>query len=241
MAEPLQCVSDNWACLIMPEHESGFSSGWFSETYWGTDAEPVSEGGRGGAWFIDAGDKHWVLRHYQRGGLIARLSRSSYVYTGLESTRAFAEFRLLTSLFQRGLPVPEPVAAGVQRLRGFRYRAAIVIKRIEDVSPLGVVAGQLPLQSWAQTGVMIRKFHDASVYHPDLNCFNILISGDQSYLIDFDKARYRMALFPDWRHHTLERLRRSILKLPKDAWPGYSLDEAWDSLMTGYQKVVSHA
>jgi len=47
----------------------------------------VDDGGRGSAWFIDS-QPPMVLRRYQRGGLMARLSRSTYLYLGRERTRS---------------------------------------------------------------------------------------------------------------------------------------------------------
>jgi 3-deoxy-D-manno-octulosonic acid kinase len=41
--------------------------------YWGARAEPVSgQGGRGAAWFVSGDDGDAVLRHYRRGGFMAR-------------------------------------------------------------------------------------------------------------------------------------------------------------------------
>lgn len=239
MREPLCFVSGDWHCLVMPGQEKGFSPDWFDPGYWGAQAQAVSEGGRGGAWFVESSGQRWVLRHYHRGGLVAHLSRSSYVYLGMEQTRAFAELRLLGRLFESGLPVPEPVAAGVQRLSGFRYRAAILMHRLEAVEPLGATAGSLPLERWEGVGATVRRFHDAGLYHPDLNCFNILLSGEQTFLIDFDKARYRTGSSSGWQRQTLERLLRSLKKLPVEAWRGCSLDQAWTSLMAGYQSVTA--
>src|SRR5690606_17355149 len=63
----------------------------FSPTAWGERARPVSSGGRGGAWFVDAPFGPCVLRHYLRGGLAAHLSRDRYLWRGAASTRSFAE------------------------------------------------------------------------------------------------------------------------------------------------------
>ena len=59
-------------------------------------------GGRGGSVLIEFADHARidcaVLRRYQRGGWVARLSQDRYVYNGLERTRALREFRLLDRL-----------------------------------------------------------------------------------------------------------------------------------------------
>ncbi len=97
----------------------------FDPEYWRARGELVTvTGGRGSAWFIASGARQWVLRHFRRGGFIARLSQDGYVWTGEEGVRAFAEWRLLELLARRGLPVPRPepvwraVGATVARLHG---------------------------------------------------------------------------------------------------------------------------
>ena len=55
----------------------------FDPEFWRSRGE-LSETarGRGSAWFIASGSRQWVLRHFRRGGFIARLSRDRYVWTG---------------------------------------------------------------------------------------------------------------------------------------------------------------
>ena len=65
-------------------------------------------GGRASIAIVTAGEEKWVLRHYRRGGFMARLSRDSYLWLGAARTRSFAEWRLLAELRSRGLPVPAP-------------------------------------------------------------------------------------------------------------------------------------
>src|SRR5215213_5570910 len=76
----------------------------FSAAYWAERARPVDEGGRGGAWFVDAPFGASVLRQYRRGGLVAKLSRDRYLWSGADRTRSFAEFRLMRALIARKLP-----------------------------------------------------------------------------------------------------------------------------------------
>jgi len=85
----------------------------FDPQFWRARGELTAvTAGRGSAWFLG---RQWVLRHYRRGGFIARLSRDGYVWAGEDRVRAFAEWRLLDIMRQRGLPVPRPVAARYQR------------------------------------------------------------------------------------------------------------------------------
>ena len=41
----------------------------------------------------------WVLRHYRRGGFIARISQDRYWWSGEDRVRSFAEWRLLARSF----------------------------------------------------------------------------------------------------------------------------------------------
>ena len=63
---------------------------WFDPQHWGSQAHPVSSGGRGAAWFVDAPFGHAVLRHYLRGGLVARLNRDRHLWRGATSAPSSA-------------------------------------------------------------------------------------------------------------------------------------------------------
>ncbi|KAF1687501.1 3-deoxy-D-manno-octulosonic acid kinase [Pseudoxanthomonas broegbernensis] len=185
----------------------------FSPAAWGERARPVDSGGRGGAWFVDAPFGACVLRHYLRGGLAARLSRDRYLWRGVARTRSFAEFRLMRELLGRGLPVPRPLAASYVR-EGLRYRAAILLERLEGVRSLAdraLVAGSGA--PWEEAGRLIARFHREGLDHADLNAHNLLFDGNgRGWLIDFDRGRMRIPA-TGWREGNLRRLHRSLLKL----------------------------
>ena len=58
--------------------------------------------GRGTTWFIRTGDSSFVLRHYRRGGLMAKFSKDAYLWSGENETRAFAEWYLTYHLHRAG-------------------------------------------------------------------------------------------------------------------------------------------
>ncbi|MBB6367072.1 3-deoxy-D-manno-octulosonic acid kinase [Xanthomonas sp. PPL568] len=185
----------------------------FSAVAWGERARPVDAGGRGGAWFVDAPFGSCVLRQYRRGGLVAKLVRDRYLWTGADRTRSFAEFRLMRALIARKLPVPRPLAACYLR-QGLRYRAAILMERLEGVRSLADRAHLAGRGApWEEAGRLIARFHRAGLDHADLNAQNILFDGNgRGWLIDFDRGVLRIPA-TRWRERNLKRLRRSLLKL----------------------------
>ena len=95
----------------------------------------LRSGGRGNTLVVSDGENEFVLRHYIRGGLPGRFIRDSYLWTGENETRSFAEFSLLTKLRKYGLPVPEPVAARYRR-RGPVYQADLLTRKIPGIRSL---------------------------------------------------------------------------------------------------------
>ena len=53
----------------------------------------LRSGGRGNTMFVGNIPRQFVLRHYMRGGLIGKLIRDSYVFSGEDLTRSFMEWR----------------------------------------------------------------------------------------------------------------------------------------------------
>ncbi len=202
----------------------------FDPEYWRRRGELQEvSGGRGSAWFIASGTRQWALRHFRRGGFIARLSRDCYVWSGESRVRAFAEWRLLQVLSERGLPVPKPVAARYQR-SGLCYRCDLITQRIANAEPLSAVLARAPQSEarWRAVGAAVAKLHAAGVDHADLNAHNILIDAKGVVtVIDFDRGRMRAAA-GTWSLRNLQRLQRSLAKIG-----GFS-PLSWQWLMAGY-------
>jgi 3-deoxy-D-manno-octulosonic acid kinase len=215
----------------------------FDPQFWRSRGQlQEARGGRGSAWFIASGERQWVLRHFRRGGFIARWSRDAYVWMGEDEVRAFAEWRLLDILTQRGLPVPKPVAARYQRT-GLRYRCDLITQRITDAEPLSaaLAQGAIPQPLWRAIGATIARLHCAGVDHADLNAHNILLgvkgavlgAEDAVSVIDFDRGRLRAQ--GAWSARNLRRLRRSLAKISPALPPGRFSDETWAWLTAGYK------
>lgn len=193
--------------------------------------------GRGFTYFIRVEGNDWVLRHYQRGGLVAGLLGDNYVWTGIERTRAWREWHMLAKLWQWGLPVPHPIAARVLR-RGPVYKADIITERIMGTRTLAylLVERKVDEGKWKAIGACIRRFHDAGVYHVDMNAHNILLAGEEGiYVVDFDKCSLRNQS-QAWRRSNMARLHRSLTKLRSVSGSFYFTDRDWQALCEGYRQ-----
>lgn len=200
-------------------------------------AEPVGgrlrSSGRGNTLFIGNVPKQFVLRHYHRGGMIGKLVRDLYLYTGEDKVRSFAEWRLLKKLVDFGLRVPRPAAARYVRVGPF-YRADLITVRLPDVESLSVIIGnEKPDEFWFELGKQIHGFHAHGVYHADMNAYNLQIDAkDRLWMLDFDKGELRPA--GPWQQETLRRLHRSLIKV-KTLDPRLNfLEKNWEKLLEGY-------
>ena len=195
--------------------------------------------GRGTTVFVQEAGQEYVLRHYRRGGMIARLVADRYFWTGLAQTRAWREWRLLAEMWKRTLPVPRPVAARVTR-EGLFYRADILMCRIPGTQTLADVLMNTVLSTsdWKTLGVLLKRFHEQGVFHADLNARNILRDEQgKFYLIDFDRGRLRKPQ-RRWQEANCLRLKRSLLKFAEQAAQSqtdFYFDEAdWQVFLQAY-------
>lgn len=195
--------------------------------------------GRGDAIFFEyPGSKETlpcVLKHYHRGGMIARLINDHYLGCRVEHTRSFKEWRLLHYLQELELPAPVPLAASVIQ-KGLSYQADLVTREITGVETLAdlLMANELDQNTWHNVGKCIRRFHDNDVYHADLNARNILVADKDIYLIDFDKGAVRH-LGESWKPSNMTRLKRSLMKFKAKPENFYFSEENWKWLLAGYR------
>ena len=218
-----------------------FEPAWFEADYWRSRGLAADEsGGRGGVTYVRTPqvgkDGGWVLRHYRRGGMVARVMGDRYLWNGAEQTRGFAEFRLLATLADRGLDVPRPVAARYRR-SGVYYRADLITLRIVDVQTLAQHLAQRAIDAAtaARVGIAVARLHAAGAYHADLNAHNLLLDARTIWVIDFDRGELRTPQ-REWRLANLARLRRSLLKLGAASNGEAAFEhEVWQPLITAYE------
>jgi 3-deoxy-D-manno-octulosonic acid kinase len=224
------------AMLYDASRAGNATANWFDPKYWQERGELSGEArGRGTVHFIRSGDKAYVLRHYHRGGLVAKLSRDRYFWRSEGETRAFLEWQLLYHLHRAGLPVPTPVAARYVR-QGITYTADLITEMLSDSVSLAALlrVRGIPILGWITIGRCIRMFHDLGVCHADLNAHNIMLVGDDSvYLVDFDRGRLRKPGM--WCDGNLVRLRRSLEKITYKLPPEHFSEADWHGLLDGYR------
>lgn len=215
---------------------------WLDAEHWRREGRVLMQArGRGQVLVVDSPIGPLALRHYRRGGHVARWLGDRYLWTGATRTRALREYRLLEQLWARGLPVPEPVAAGFQR-RGPFYTADLLTRFLPGCRTLAqrLAARELDRGLAERIGAMLAEFHRHGVEHRDLNAHNVLVGENgRTWLLDFDRGRIR-SVAPGWQRATIRRLRRSLSKLAAEASVGTEfatwVEAAWQKALDGERR-----
>jgi 3-deoxy-D-manno-octulosonic acid kinase len=225
------------AVLYDPSVISGISEDRFSSAGW-LHAEPVTgahgAAGRGNTLYVGNVPRQFVLRHFMRGGLVRKLVRDRYLFTGEDKTRSFAEWRLLAKMADSGLRVPRPAAARYCR-HGALYTADIITVRIPGVVPLSAYIAEAGADAgfWWSLGESIRQFHAEGVFHADMNAHNLQIDEHGAlWMLDFDRGRLMSP--GTWQQKTLSRLHRSLEKV-RGMNPSLNFsNKHWEQFLEGY-------
>ncbi|HEX6587782.1 MAG TPA: lipopolysaccharide kinase InaA family protein [Longimicrobiales bacterium] len=194
--------------------------------YAATRPGAVELAGRGVAYHIAAPASYtgerWVVRHYRRGGFIARFLHDRYVDAG--TRRPLRELIASARARERGVATPEVVAAIVHPVGGW-YRGDIATRYLPESRDLAARLFdddevERRRDAMRLAGALMRRAHEAGVVHNDLNLKNILIAGDgdgaRAWLLDLDRAvvmRDAAAKFE--RDLMLRRFARSLRKFER--------------------------
>ena len=214
-------TQDDRVLFFQDELKDEITPEYFDGAYWQHNNAIIGSAfGRGITWFFKINNDEFVLRHYHRGGLIAKLIKDAYVYTGLKNTRAYQEFVVTQQLVDKNLPAPKPVAG---QIIGAKDLVAVLKERaLSDVE-------------YQQIGLMIKRFHDVNLWHADLNTHNIILDGQGKWwLIDFDRCKFKPAA-DTWKQANLARLKRSFVKEQTKDTAFKWLSSDWGLLLAGYQ------
>lgn len=216
---------------------SDFSPDVFNPAYWECNgAEKCTESGRGSIGRFSVNGQACVLRHYRRGGLIKHFSNDAFLNIRCFSCRAEKESSLLLSLGALGLPVPEPLAFRV-RYSGLLCKMDIVLKEIPQSENLVDILKRegIDAATWKKIGKVLRQFHDANVYHADLNAHNILLDKkNKVWLVDFDKSGVIKHSGWCWKARNIARLKRSLQKEQQRAQHFHIKEKDWGLLFSAY-------
>jgi 3-deoxy-D-manno-octulosonic acid kinase len=205
----------------------------FEPSYWASrDALLEVAGGRRSVYFLRTDGEQWVLRHYRRGGLAARLSNDRYLWRGATRTRGVREWRLLAELYRRGLPVPAPIAAAYVR-SPLTYQADLITVAIPASQTLAdaITGAALAESQWRMIGRTIARFHAHGAHHADLNAHNVLLTAGVIYILDFDRGRLRAR--GGWEQRVFQRLRRSLEKIQRQRSNVQFGEREWTWLLAG--------
>ncbi|KXI29800.1 3-deoxy-D-manno-octulosonic acid kinase [Paraglaciecola hydrolytica] len=239
MANIKQKTIGNSVLLYVEDYLPELGTEMFNAQYWLERNKVIGQAaGRGTTFFFRENEQDFVLRHYRRGGLIGKLIKDQYLYTGLEQSRAYLEMHLLNAMEIKQLAVPKAVAARIER-RGMYYRADIILQKIplaKDVFT-HLLTSSLPSTIWHKVGMAIRQLHEQQIYHHDLNIHNIMLDNqDKVWLIDFDKCHAREG--NSWKNANLQRLQRSLHK-EKNKYAEFQWQpQDWQSCFEGYQQRI---
>lgn len=177
--------------------------------------------GRGTVWRVPLPDVEWVVRHYRRGGAVARMLGDRYLRRG--ESRPLRELRASAEVLRRGVATPPVLAAAIYAGVVFRRGDLVTafIAGSEDLAHVTFARPRRPeeerVAAWAAAGSLVRQAATEGVLHPDLNLKNILIAprpgGISAWLIDLDRCRIRLHAVPSDLRRMADRLDRSRRKI----------------------------
>ena len=154
-----------------PDVFDNFSSKLFNIDYISKEGliKSVTDG-RGKALELQYENKSYFIKHYIRGGFVAKVSYDRYILRSLASTRAVKEYNLLNIMNEKGLPVPKAAALQIIMSR-FTYKADLITRTIENEGTLYEFIKNKKMNNklWDELGITLERFFQEHVYHSDLN------------------------------------------------------------------------
>lgn len=187
--------------------------------------------------------ERWVVRHYRRGGFVARLVEDRYLDIGRR--RPVRELRASAGAREHGIDTPEVIGFALYPA-GVWYRADIITRYVPGSRDLAdVLFGEeraeaaLRRRAMGVAGTALAHAHRQGLVHNDLNAKNLLLmdlNGERprAWILDLDRAtiaRDGVARFE--RNAMLRRFARSLRKweksrrLPLDAGEREAFAEAY--------------
>ena len=170
-----------------------------------------------------------VIRQYSHGGLLRAFTRNLYLF----GSRSFRELALTEEILSCGIPTIQPIGAIHRFIFSPFYKAYFLSLEVPQAIDLIQYCKGITLQPSAEkllfkrrtirsAGRLLREFHQAGFFHGDLQLKNILVAGDRTLLIDFDRSCRKKLLSNKERMRNLLRLNRSVEK-----WKRHGLRITW--------------
>jgi tRNA A-37 threonylcarbamoyl transferase component Bud32 len=167
-----------------------------------------------------------VIRQYSHGGLFRNFTRNLYLF----GSRSFRELALTEAIRSCGILTNQPIVAVHRFIFWPIYQAYLLSLEIlhsKDLAQYFQEIGSHPSRenlalkrkTIRSAGLLVRKFHRSGFFHADLQVKNILVSGDQLFIIDLDRSYRKKALTIRERLKNLLRLNRSIEKWKRVGLP----------------------
>ncbi|MCC6933855.1 MAG: phosphotransferase [Deltaproteobacteria bacterium] len=195
----------------------------------GEEVFPKIRTSRGAFWVIPIvdGKSKVIVRQYKRGGLIAKIFTKNFYccpFLNWPTWRSYSEFKNALYLWENDFPIPRPLFAATRKVSSWRYQAFIGYEFLEGAQNLLVASEHLSFtrlsELFHQVGVQAFDMLRLGVMHNDLHVGNVLLLGENVFIIDFDKS-YRIDPQTDTstcRMRLIERWRRSLRrhKMPED-------------------------
>jgi tRNA A-37 threonylcarbamoyl transferase component Bud32 len=167
-----------------------------------------------------------VLRQYSHGGFLRTFTGSLYLF----GSRSFQELALIEKIRSCRIPTLQPIAAVHQSIFWPFYHAYLLsleIPHSKDLIQYFREIGSHPSRenlilkrkTIRSIGLLLKAFHQSGFFHADLQLKNILVAGDQLFLIDFDRSYQKTMLSIRERMKNLLRLNRSVEKWKRVGLP----------------------
>lgn len=176
-----------------------------------------------------------VIRRNRHGGLLGFLLGDLF----LDRDRVHKELLLLWRLRRAEVPTLVPVASIGKRIGPFWKQFLITeyLQGARDMLSFLRTTGdrQRRLTVIQRAGEVISRMHDLGIYHGDLQLKNLLVRGEEVFVIDLDKSKQMVPLPMRMRFRNLLRLMRSVEKAEKKGLISLSAKEKV-SFWLGYAK-----
>lgn len=193
--------------------------------------------GRGELLLVD--EEVLVIKRNRHGGIFGFLLGDLF----LDGSRVHRELLLLWRLKKAEVPTLVPVAS-IGKKVGLFWKQFLITQYLHGADDMlsflqATTDAKRRLTVLKRAGEVVSKMHDLGVYHGDLQLKNLLVRGEEVFVIDLDKSKQRIPLPISMRFKNLLRLMRSVEKAEAKGFIGLSLKEKV-AFWLGYKKGKGH-